>query len=473
MRRIVSLVPALIVFLTAFGMLFVGPMIVREVGYAQTGAAIELASDQIENDDILARIDRAQTAVARKVIPSVVHINSRRGSGGWSRGGASGTGWVYDNAGYIVTNAHVVGGADTVRVQFENGLTSSASIVGTDPFTDIAVLEIERKSGLFEIERASSDVLERGQQVFAFGSPFGFKFSMSQGIISGLGRDPAGAVLSTGFTNFIQSDAAVNPGNSGGPLVDTRGRIVGMNVAIATGRDNDGRTTEGGQSAGISFAIPINVIESVADQLIEHGEVRRGFLGVSFPNRGPEELPVETEVGFWGVGVPVDQVSQGFPADRAGMRAGDMIVEFNGRRVGSRAVLRSMITSTGPGEAVEITVFRDGEFIDLNVVLTEFSREQLSIAPVLQEMGRLGVRLGGAGDRPFVRTITTDGAAAQAGLRQGMLVVGVGEERVETIGELSEALTDAGFLEGRSVTLLATVPMSGDEPVEVTLRRRR
>src|SRR5262249_19153086 len=144
-------------------------------------------------------------------------------------------------------------------------------LFAADPYTDIAVVKVPESDDVFPARRATGLQPQQGDNVFVFGSPFGFKFSMSQGIISGLGRDPTAAAEFGGYTNYIQTDAAVNPGNSGGPLVDIKGRVIGMNVAIATARSSDGTTTDEGQSAGISFAIPLGTIESVVDQLITRG----------------------------------------------------------------------------------------------------------------------------------------------------------------------------------------------------------
>jgi S1-C subfamily serine protease len=194
MRRISAYGPAALVLVACVAVLFLTPAVLRNAGHASAEARITLARAQLEGDDILERIDRS-----------------------------SGSGWVYDAAGHVVTNAHVVRGAERITVQFVDGRLLEADLVGIDPFTDIAVIRASASSGVFPLRRDSGHVPRQGERVFAFGSPFGFKFSMSEGIISGLGRDPMGSIEFGGFTNFIQTDAAVNPGNSGGPLVSARG----------------------------------------------------------------------------------------------------------------------------------------------------------------------------------------------------------------------------------------------------------
>jgi len=470
MRRIVSSGPGLVVLLTALAALVVAPSLVRRVGYAQTTARIRLATQSLDEDDILDRISRAQVAVADKVEPSVVHIDVRP-SNGWHSGfGAKGAGWVFDTRGHIITNAHVVRGLDTgdsARVEFSDGRAVQAKLVGADAFTDIAVLRTVTREGLFPAERATGVPLHKGQRVFAFGSPFGFKFSMTQGLISGLGRDPRGTVGPEGFTNFIQTDAAVNPGNSGGPLVDIHGRIVGMNVAIATGSESNG-TSDEGQSSGISFAIPLTVIESVAEQLIESGSIRRGFLGIRFPAEG--SAAVEKDDSFWGAGVRVNEVNQGDPASLGGLEPGDIIVKLNDQRIETPAQLRSLVATSPAGADVTLTVFRDNAFRDLDITLGEYPREQLVIGQVGGKLEDLGV--GVLNDRLVLRVYSRTPAAA-FGLEDYMRITGVNGKPVESFRELAVALDDAGFLRGRVVNLNTVAQTDdGEEPRDVQIHAR-
>jgi len=486
MRRIVAYGPALVVLLTACVLLVVAPAIVRSVGFVQTGARIQLAQQTLHDDDILDRISRAQIAIAEMVEPSVVHIDvSGRSTG--RRRGAMGSGWVYDRDGHIITNAHVVRGVpigQEVMVSFASGRALSAELVAADAFTDIAVLKVDERDGIFPARRATGVRLAKGQKVFAFGSPFGFRFSMSEGLISALGRDPRGTIGRNGFTNFIQTDAAVNPGNSGGPLVDANGRVVGMNVAIATGADNQG-TSEEGQSAGISFAIPVTVIESVVDQLIEHGEIERGFLGINFQ---PDTIELTRDGHFEGLGVHVSGVQSGRPASWAGIERGDLIIAFNGERFQNTAQFRSWVSSSPSGSTIVLTVVRDADYEyartrdggsyalaadggtpeDVEVTLGIFTRAELVPEHVDVELRKLGLFMNEM--YPSVDRVVDGSTAAEAGFIRGMVIRGVDGERLDSLDDLMLAIEKAGFLRGQSVSFdVVTKSDDGDESIHLEL----
>ncbi|MCA9299159.1 MAG: trypsin-like peptidase domain-containing protein, partial [Phycisphaerales bacterium] len=355
MRRFVSYGPAFVVLLAALVTLFAAPVALKRLEFARSSARITLARQSLEGSDILEQLNDAVRNVAKAVEPSVVHIDVQ--SGQFTLGGSTGSGWVFDDDGHVVTNAHVVSDAQTITVQFSNGRRTTADVVGMDVYTDIAVLKIADQGSGHPARRASGERLRQGERVFAFGSPFGFKFSMSEGIVSGLGRDPAGAVEVGGFTNFIQTDCAVNPGNSGGPLVDIYGRVVGMNVAIATGADSSG-TTEG-QSAGISFAIPLATIESRVGDILEGRPVRRAFLGIRYNGNLSGMVTLNRNVGEYAVGLLVDDVTPDTPAARAGLQPNDIIAEIDGQRVIDSRVLRSIIAPARPGDTIDMRVIRD------------------------------------------------------------------------------------------------------------------
>jgi len=475
MRRFVSFAPSVIILTLTLATLVAVPMGIARAGHAAEQAQIRLAAQSLAADDILERIDRAQTAVADMVRPGVVHIESRRGFNRRGGGGSSGTGWIYDDEGHIVTNAHVIKGAERIQVQFANGRTAEAERVSDDAFTDIAVLKVSTGVGVSPLSRATDETVRQGQQVFAFGSPFGFKFSMSKGLVSGLGRNPAGAIVSpSGFTNFIQTDAAVNPGNSGGPLVDTRGRVIGMNVAIATGRNSDGTTPEDGQSAGISFAIPVNVIESVVDQLIEEGFVRRGFLGITMPRSSravSEQITLET--GYWGRGVPIVEVTSGSAADTAGVRQNDIITAFNGNPTPDSAILRSLISSAGPERPIDLTVFREGEFVDLHVVLDEFPVQQLAEGLLESTLGESGLAIMPVDDVVLVTDVGRGSRAERAGIREGFHISEIGGIRVDSYDAFVEQLNRSGWFTGQSVEFRLVDPRGRLEPYTAELRAPR
>lgn len=466
MRKFTDWGPAFLVLVATMVALFAAPSMVRRVEFAQTSARVTLARQALGEDDILLRIDQAVRRVAESVAPSVAHIDVRV-TNRRMFGSSSGSGWLFDEAGHVVTNSHVLRGADRIRVQLNDGRLFEAELVGADPLTDIAVLRLPDVDGLIPAARATGIHPRQGERVFAFGSPFGFKFSMSEGIISGLGREPAGAVAaSSGYTNFIQTDAAVNPGNSGGPLVNVLGQVVGMNVAIATGNDSEG-TTEG-QSAGISFAIPLAVIESVVTQLIDNGEVRRGFLGISLPRR----LEDAQRTGFNGYGVLVPSVSQGGPADLAGVEAGDVITALDGQQITGIGVLRSLISTVQPGETIELNIWRDGEQMLLTPTLVQADAEVTVGSSVRGELIRLGLQFD-TGDEsaeqpPVIRWVAPGSPALETGFSSGQRVVAIEGESVGSVGEMTERLAEAGLLLGRRVEVVVEEP---DFDTGETLRR--
>ena len=462
MRKLASTGPALVVLIAALAAVTALPAIVSRLHTAQTTARIELAKQTLAGDDILDRISRATRAVAQAVEPSVVHIDA-----GQRRSGATGSGWVFDDQGHIVTNAHVVRGARSIRISFSDGRITQAELVGTDPFTDIAVLKVSGASRLIPIARATDQRVYQGDKAFAFGSPFGFRFSMSEGIISGLGRSPNSALEFGGYTNFIQTDAAVNPGNSGGPLVNTRGELIGMNVAIATGRDNDG--TIEGQSAGISFAIPLATIESVVTQLIEDGQIERGFLGISM-SVGRE--PVEVDGRFIGAGVRVNTVSPGGPAATAGLRDDDIMTEIAGQPLTSSDVLRAIVSTTPPATTIPVKVIRGANTVALDVTLGQMPDEIL----LGQAVGRIQMQLGmairdqGNDASPVVTFVSPGSVAAAAGFTTGTSIDRIGDEVITSASAAFSALYRQGLLDGEAVQV--RVSKEDAESDTLTLRLR-
>jgi serine protease Do len=293
---------------------------------------------------------------------------------------------------------------------------------------------------------------------------------MSEGIVSGLGRDPANASEFGGFTNFIQTDAAVNPGNSGGPLVDVRGRVVGMNVAIATGRDNDG-TTEG-DSAGISFAIPVATIESVVPQLVRTGVVNRGFLGLSFAQQ------IDTDVSPDGTlysGIRVGNVVEGGPSAAAGVQPGDLVVSVSGQSIPRFNILRSIVGGSEPGTQVPLKVVREGQVLDLAVELGTMPDSVLAQGAGSSIMLRLGALIAGSdtgrtSEPPVIRRVLPDSLAASAGLTSGQRILSVDGVPVPSVDQFWVRLTSLGFLNGKRVTLVVE-DEDGRETVELSLDR--
>ena len=239
--------------------------------------------------------------------------------GGVAQG--TGSGVVYDDRGHILTNNHVVAGAEKIEVTFHDGEVLSAKVVGTDPKTDVAVIKVDSTT-YHAAQRGKSSKLKVGELVMAVGSPFGYEQTVTTGIVSALGRNDIGILgrgLKAGYEDFIQTDTAINPGNSGGPLVDMNGRVVGINSAIATSTRS---------SAGVGFAIPIDMASNIADRLIKDGKVKRGALGVALDELTPAKARAfgadpKTK------GVLVGEVFAGSPAAKAGLKQGDILVKFD------------------------------------------------------------------------------------------------------------------------------------------------
>jgi serine protease Do len=406
MRKLGSYGPSLVVLATVVVVLVAGPTAVRQLTYHQTRARIELAAGGLADNPVLEELNRAYRDLATLVEPSVVHISTERvvGEAGDARVvPSSGSGWVYDDRGHVVTNYHVVQDAQRIEVQMHSGDILAAEKVGHDQFTDVAVLRVS-SSRLHPAQRAEpGHKVRQGDLVFAFGSPFDFRFSMSSGVVSGIGRY-VGVIRDEmgrwGYENFIQVDAAINPGNSGGPLTDIRGRVIGMNTAIATGGRRG--ALEEGQFAGIGLAIPIEMIEPTVEQLIETRVVQKGFLGVEVREVPRElsrrDLEALHAAGFAGQGVQVTFIAPSGPAFDAGILPGDVIVRVNGDPVNTFRQLGSMISSTPPGETVRLELWRadsgsgQGNPISLEVPLARLdTRSVFGLLPPDHERDRLEI----------------------------------------------------------------------------------
>lgn len=320
-----------------------------------------------------------------------------------------GSGFIIDADGYVLTNAHVVRNLSEIVVTLSDDSEYPATVVGMDRLTDIAVLKIEPDADkpLQVIEIGDSDALMVGQSVLAIGSPYGLDQTVTKGIISALGRQ----LPRENYVPFIQTDAAVNPGNSGGPLINGEGRVIGINSQIISPVR---------AFAGVSFAIPINVAMDIQERLREDGTVRRGYLGISF-------RPVtEDDVAPFGLnearGALVQEVIKGSAADMAGMKSGDILTAFNGEKIENAAALPRMVTRMKPGSEVEVELLREGETLALTVVLGE-----------IQDDGRpaalLGMRLENL----------TAAAKRNAGLENGVRITAI-EESENTPADVARQL---------------------------------
>jgi serine protease Do len=275
-----------------------------------------------------------------------------------------GSGVIVTEDGYILTNNHVVDGADEVKVTLADGREFTAKVVGKDPKSDVAVAKIDAK-GLPFLHMADSDQIEVGDVVLAIGNPFGIGQTVTSGIVSATGR----ATLGLDYEDFIQTDAAINPGNSGGALVDTEGRLVGINTAILS---------RSGGNQGIGFAIPTNLARDVMESLVKDGKVTRGYLGVTIQDVTPA-LAKEFKLKETEGALVADVVPKG-PADKAGLQSGDVVLRFDGKAVRDSRHLKFQVARTKPGESVPVKVLRDGSTRELDVKVKELPSNQLAEA---------------------------------------------------------------------------------------------
>lgn len=408
----------------------------------------------IQTSGVLSQFEQELTAIVESVSPSVVTVfatqdpvsiefpfplpfqippQERRSLG-------SGVIIDYRNGKfYILTNSHVVQNARTIRVRFDRHTEKRARMVGTDPKTDVAVIEVDDKDIPNPQSRVAkigdSDNLKVGQLVIAIGNPYGLERTVTVGVVSALRR----AIGITQYESFIQTDAAINPGNSGGPLVNIKGEVIGINTAILA------------EGQGLGFAIPINLARWVASQLIEKGKVVRGWLGVIIQDITPdmvESLGVKE-------GVIIAQVMPNSPADRGGLRVGDVVIEMDGVKVSEVRELQFRIMKTEPGKELSIKVIREGKETTLRVRVGEMPEErqvgeqeqgQAELGLVLREMSpdderRLGVK------GLIVARVLPNSLAMQSGILPGDIILQVGNRPISTIREFQqsiEAIRQAG-----------------------------
>jgi serine protease Do len=362
-----------------------------------------------------------------------------------------GSGVIVTADGYILTNNHVVDSADEVKVAVADGQEYTAKVIGKDPKTDIAVLKIDAKN-LSYAELADSDKIEVGDLVLAVGNPFGIGQTVTMGIVSATGR---GFINNDMYEDFIQTDAAINPGNSGGALVDADGRLIGINTAILS------RT---GGNQGIGFAVPVNLARSVLENIVEHGRVVRGFLGVGIQDVTPQlakTFDLERADGAL-----VAEVTPGSPADKAGLQSGDVIVEFNGKTIDSSRHLKLQVGAMAPGTKVTIKLLREGKEKDFTVTLKEVPQDAAiarndgseseaddsldgvtvgDLDPAMARQFNLPRSLQGA----VVMDVEQDSAAFEAGLRAGDVIQEINRRPVrnaEDAVELTKNTKDKSVL---------------------------
>ena len=343
-----------------------------------------------------------------------------------------GSGVVVDaKKGYIVTNHHVINDADKIRVQLHDGREYDAELIGSDKMSDIALLKLEDAKNLTEIKLADSDALRVGDFTVAIGNPFGLGQTVTSGIISALGRS---GLNIENFENFIQTDAAINSGNSGGALINLKGELIGINTAILG---------PNGGNVGIGFAIPANMVKNLSDQILEFGQVKRGILGVQggeLTSELAEAFGYKTNHGAF-----VSQVIPDSAASEAGLQAGDIIISVNGKKIRTFGELRAKIATLGAGKKVDISVIRDGSEKDFTVTLRE-AKENKTKAESLHA-GLAGAELTNSTDSDHVAGVkvseVTKGSTAQRyGLKKGDIIIGLNRTRVKNLGQLRTLLED-------------------------------
>jgi serine protease Do len=378
-----------------------------------------------------------------------------------------GSGVIVDADGYILTNNHVVAEADEIMVHLADGREFKAKVIGTDPPTDVAVIQIKAER-LPVAQLGNSDKAEVGDLVLAIGSPFGLEQTVTFGMISATGR---GGVGITDYENFLQTDAAINPGNSGGPLVDMRGQVIGINTAIAS---------RSGGYMGVGFSIPVNLAADVMKRIRETGKVVRGWLGVGIQRLTPElaeSLKLKTEEG-----VLISQVFEGGPGAKAGLKAGDVALEYNGKPVKTSYDLQSAVAWTKPGTQGALVVLRDGKRMTLKVEVEERpSQPELARAEKggPTEFKDLGIqvsnltaaeakRYGYTKDQGvLIADVEAGSVAATAGLRRGMLILEVSRQKVASVAEFRAAMKKADLAKG-----IPFLVRAGDRETFVVLRKR-
>ncbi len=449
------------------------PIIFFLVGILFIAGSMQLAfAGSNEDTALLTSSSKAFTSVVKKVTPAVVHIRvekTLKNSNAMGNGQdqlynnpffqqffgpqfrfqqprsykqrALGSGFIISKDGYILTNNHVVDGADKITVILSDKQELKAKLIGTDPRTDIALIKVNDGKDLPTVALGNSDSLEVGEWVIAIGNPFGLSQTVTVGVVSAKGRDRVGI---NDYEDFIQTDAAINPGNSGGPLLNIKGEVVGINSALYT---------KSGGYMGIGFAIPINMVKAIEPQLKAHGKVVRGWIGVaiqdvdenlakSFNLKKPE-------------GILVSEVEKGSPAEKAGLKQGDVIIRYNNRKLENVNDLRNTVALTTPKTSVDLKIIRDGKPMDISVTIGEQpsdfgtrSFERVGSSP-LKQFGLafrnltpdLEQRLGYKHDQGIVVSSVEPGSpAAMSGLKPGLLVEEVNKQRVHNLKELGKIL---------------------------------
>ncbi|HGY9605606.1 TPA: serine endoprotease DegP [Enterobacter roggenkampii] len=356
------------------------------------------------------------------------------GAGDDSQGGgqqqkfmALGSGVIIDAAkGYVVTNNHVVDNASSIKVQLSDGRKFDAKVVGKDPRSDIALIQIQDPKNLTAIKIADSDALRVGDYTVAIGNPFGLGETVTSGIVSALGRSGLNA---ENYENFIQTDAAINRGNSGGALVNLNGELIGINTAILA--------PDGG-NIGIGFAIPSNMVKNLTAQMVQYGQVKRGELGILGTELNSElakAMKVDAQRGAF-----VSQVMPNSSAAKAGIKAGDVITSLNGKPISSFAALRAEVGSMPIGSKITLGLLRDGKPVNVSLELQQSSQNQVDSSTIFSGIEGAEMSNKGADKGVVVNNVKANSPAARIGLKKGDVIMGANQQPVKNIAELRKIL---------------------------------
>lgn len=387
-----------------------------------------------------------------------------------------GSGFIIDKSGYIITNNHVIDNAEKIMVILYDDTSFEATVVGKDPKTDVALLKINpKKTKLTAVKFGDSNKLRVGDWVMAIGNPFGFGGTVTAGIVSARGRN-----LSGSYDDYIQTDASINRGNSGGPLFDMNGNVVGINTAIFS---------QSGGSVGIGFAVSSNLAKQVTDQLKQYGRTKRGWLGVLIQEISKE---IADSLGMKSVkGALVSSATEGGPAQKAGVKTGDVILKFNGIDIDTMKELPKVVAGTPVGKSVPLVILRNGKKITLNVVLgelelaekenliTKSSGNKKSKSKTFEKLGFVAEELSKSNIEKFklkkikagilISSVKEGSVAQEAGLLPGMVIVRVGQIEVNSIDVIEDAIKNAIKQKRKAILLLVKVE-SGTRFVALELK---
>ena len=387
-----------------------------------------------------------------------------------------GSGFIIDKSGYVITNNHVIDNAEKIMVILYDDTSFEATVVGKDPKTDVALLKINpKKTKLTAVKFGDSNKLRVGDWVMAIGNPFGFGGTVTAGIVSARGRN-----LSGSYDDYIQTDASINRGNSGGPLFDMNGNVVGINTAIFS---------QSGGSVGIGFAVSSNLAKQVTDQLKQYGRTKRGWLGVLIQEISKE---IADSLGMKSVkGALVSSATEGGPAQKAGVKTGDVILKFNGIDIDTMKELPKVVAGTPVGKSVPLVILRNGKTITLNVVLgelelaekenliTKSSGNKKSKSKTFEKLGFVAEELSKSNIEKFklkkikagilISSVKEGSVAQEAGLLPGMVIVRVGQIEVNSIDVIEDAIKNAIKQKRKAILLLVKVE-SGTRFVALELK---